>query len=292
MIRTYVTSLVAIAAMMALVATNASASTIIDLTTAGSNNFNANNVAASGTTFFVQQTTGQSIGGGVVDSFVRLQTTEKSEQGYNTDARPLQFDEKDSLKVTHSLSLSDVPTVSLTVNGTTELFRQFVLDVNQNDRRPDLSLNQVQIFLRDFPDLAGATTQFPATTTTPPVIAFVDPFSSEVFRLNNNDPKFLEIQLRDTDTPKGGPGDMFLYVPDSAFQAVVAANPDRTYVYLYSQFGKPPGEDKNNGRYEEWGVVNSTPVPIPEPSTVALALMGLGTLGFAGLHRRARASKS
>src|SRR5438067_1440064 len=41
---------------------------------------------------FVQNTT-QPTGSGVMHSFVRVQSNDAIEQGYNTDARPLQFDE-------------------------------------------------------------------------------------------------------------------------------------------------------------------------------------------------------
>ena len=35
-----------------------------------------------------------STGSGVIESFVRIQTNAAVEQGYNTDARPLQYDER------------------------------------------------------------------------------------------------------------------------------------------------------------------------------------------------------
>lgn len=288
MTRTHVRALVAVASILALATSNAHASTLIDLTAPGANNLEANNVAALGGSFVVQQTSDPTSGGGVVESFVRLQSREASEQGYNTDARPLQFDEKNSPRVTHSLLLSDVPTVNLTVNGVTEPYRQFVLDINQNNKQPLLSLNQVQIFLRDAGNLNDATVQFPATSTTPPVIAFVDPFSTEVFRLNNNVSSFFEIQLKDAKKSDPNQGDMFLYVRDAAFQSALSVNPDQQFVYLYSQFGTPPGANANNGRFEQWGILKAPPVPIPEPSTVALAMTGLATLGVAGLCRRGR----
>jgi hypothetical protein len=287
MTRTYVKGLAVIAAILALIATNAPASTIIDLTDPGANNLAGDNTAALGGTFVVQQTSGQSTGGDVIDTFLRLRSRNPSEQGYNSDG-PLEFDAKGSPRFTHSLLLSDVPTVSLTVNGVTELYRQFVLDINQTKKDPFLSLNQVQIFLRDSGNLDTASAVPPPagiTVPVPPVIAFVDPFSVEVFRLNNNNTaNFLEIQLKDSGKSSSSPGDMFLYVRDAAFQAVdTTAFP---FVYLYSQFGTPPGEFPNNRGPEDWGVLKSPPLPVPEPSTVALALTGLGTLSFAGLRRR------
>jgi len=290
MIRSNIKGLAAIAAFLVLGVANTHASTIIDLTTGpDANNFAANNIAAFGGSFIVEAASSHSTGGGVVDTFLRLQTKDSSEQGYNTDARPLEFDAKGSREVTHALRLSDVPTVTLTVNGVTELYRQFVLNINQNDKDEVLSLNQVQFFLSASKKLTDAVFIPEPTGLEPPAIAFVSPDTTEVFRLNRKalpDPNFLEIKIKDADESKGSPVDMLLYVRDAAFQE--ADTSVQKYVYLYSQFGTPPGEFENNGRYEEWGVLTPSPVPIPEPSTVALALAGLGTLGFAGLRRRSR----
>src|SRR5262249_9638068 len=59
--------------------------TVVDLTTAGSSGSILN------ATFL--QGTGQGSGTGLIDSFVRLQA-DGSEQGYNTDFTPFQFDQK------------------------------------------------------------------------------------------------------------------------------------------------------------------------------------------------------
>ncbi|SIO61514.1 PEP-CTERM protein-sorting domain-containing protein [Singulisphaera sp. GP187] len=288
MTRIHAKGLVVSALFLALTTSIASASTVIDLTKAGAT---ANETGAFGGNFIVQQTTIPSTGSEVIDSFVRLKAEgcERSVEGYNTDFRPLQFDEAKSPQLTHSLLLSDVPVVN--IDGTN--YRQFVLELGPGagDKSKIVSLNQVQIFLRDSGDLGGAFTQFPVTKTTPPVIAFVDPFSSEVFQLNTNNPSFLQIKLNAALSSQSKPGNMFLYVRDDAFQTAIAGNPflqdpANQYVYLYSQFGRPPGHWGSKVRFEEWGVLKSAPNPVPEPSTVALALTGLGTFGFVGLRRR------
>jgi hypothetical protein len=77
-------------------------------------------------------------------------------QGFNTDARPLQFDENSSPTFTHSLLLSDLATVN--VGGTN--YYQFVLDINQTNVDPLLSLDQLKIYLEgsgDIATLAGLT---------------------------------------------------------------------------------------------------------------------------------------
>ncbi|AGA26774.1 PEP-CTERM sorting domain-containing protein [Singulisphaera acidiphila] len=283
MTRTYVKGLAVIAVFLALTASSAPASTPIDLTTAGAT-FNLN--AQLGGNFIVQQTNINSSGAGSIDPFVQLQAEGKSTsaEGYNTDARPVQFDANSSPQVTHSLLLSDVPVVN--INGTN--YRQFVLDVNPSGQGnvSNLSLNQVQIFLANTNELTGAVHLFDATSTTPPVVGFLVPNSTEVFRMNDSTSNFLELQLQASQNSHGNTGGMFLYVPDSTFQAALATNPDQQYVYLYSQFGTPPGSYPTQCGSEEWGVLKTPPNPVPEPSTVALALTGLGTLGLAGLRRR------
>lgn len=289
MTRTYVKGLAVIAAFLALTASSAPASTPIDLTTAGAT-FNL--TAQLGGNFIVQQTTISSSVEGSIDSFVQLQTVGRSSsaEGYNTDARPVQFDENSSTQVTHSLLLSDVPVVN--IGGTN--YRQFVLDISPRGEGNDanLSLNQVQIFLANTNELTGAVHLFDATSTTPPVIAFLVPNSTEVFRMNDSASNFLELQLQASQNSHGNTGGMFLYVPDSVFQAALATNPDQKYVYLYSQFGTPPGSFPTQCGSEEWGTLKTPPNPVPEPSTVALALTGLGTLGLTRLRRRNPSSRA
>lgn len=77
---------------------------------------------------------------------------------------------------------------------------------------------------------------------------------------------------------------MFLYIRDDAFNVA-----DSPYVILYSQFGKPPGDNGSSDGFEEWAVLRpegSTPAsPVPEPGTMALALTGALGFGLAGFRR-------
>src|SRR5438094_6872178 len=116
----------------ALWASPAKADNVIDLTTVGASGFDS---AMAG---FYQQAMVQPAGSGVIDSFVRIQTNNVIESGYNTDGRPLQFDENNSPTFTRSLTTSSVPIVN--INGTN--YRQFMLDINQQNSNPLLSLNQ------------------------------------------------------------------------------------------------------------------------------------------------------
>src|SRR5207253_2703202 len=71
------------------------------------------------------------------------------EEGYNTDARPVQFDEKTDHTFTHSLRLSDVPVVL--IHGVA--YRQFLLDVNEPASASLVSLDQLQLYVADQGDL-------------------------------------------------------------------------------------------------------------------------------------------
>src|SRR5687767_13525072 len=60
-----------------------------------------------------RQCDAQPTGTGFIQSFVRVQTNAGIEQGYNTDARPLQFNENNSPNFTRSLRVEDAPLVSV-----------------------------------------------------------------------------------------------------------------------------------------------------------------------------------
>ena len=72
-----------------------------------------------------------------------------------------------------------------------------------------------------------------------------------------------------------GSGDMFAYIPESAF---VGADP---YVYLYSEFGFDAGADAGP---EEWAVrmiaETTTGTVVPVPTAVLLGMLGLGVAGL------------
>ena len=70
----------------------------------------------------------------VIHDFVRLFSSGNAsvEQGYNTDARPLQFNENNSHVFTHSLQLGDIPIV--TVNGVVVWQRTDSISTNRISR--------------------------------------------------------------------------------------------------------------------------------------------------------------
>src|SRR5262245_21195962 len=89
---------------------------------------NANGPAASGT--------------GSLQTFVRIDAN-GVEEGYNTNARPFQLDQKGDLTVTRAITLGNVPIV--TVGGNT--YREFILNVNEPKGGRLLSLDEARIYL-------------------------------------------------------------------------------------------------------------------------------------------------
>src|SRR5439155_22629699 len=85
-------------------ASRANAENVLNLTTAGSSG------SRNGGLF--ETNTVQPTGSGVIHSFVRISTNNTVEQGYNTDGRPLQYDENSSGTFTHALPLSDLKVVT------------------------------------------------------------------------------------------------------------------------------------------------------------------------------------
>ena len=265
----------------------ASASTILDLTTAGAG---AVGTGAIGGTFGIKQVPDQSTGTGVIDSFLRVhaQGNNNAEQGYNTSLGT-PFDDVGGV-FTRALLLSEVPV--LTIGGVG--YRQFLLDINQVNSDALLSLNQIQIFQSTGDRIDGALT-VPASAGTAPILGFAGTGWTEAFRLNNATPNY-EIVLNYGLNPGSGSGDMYLYVADSLFAAGIPN------VILYSQFGLPPGGNDTNDGFEEWAVrrltappcVNCVPTQlletVPEPGS--MILLGSG-LAFAALRlgRRRKSSQ-
>ena len=193
----------------------------VDLTTLGS----AGEI--NGALF--QQSDARPTGTGLINSFVRLQGS-GVERGYNTDARPLQFDENRSPAFTRSLRLADVPVVI--VNGVA--YREFLLDINQKASAPLLSLDELKIFLGDRGNLSG--------------------YDANNGRLAGLDAAYdmdaggdHSVLMNYSLNHGSGSGDVSVLIPDRIF-ASSSSNP---YVYLYSTFGQTAAA---NSGFEEWAV--------------------------------------
>jgi hypothetical protein len=195
-------------------------------------------------------------GTGVIDSFVRIHK-KGIEQGYNTDGRPLYYDENHSPQFTRSLLLSDVPAVDLRGDGT--FYREFLLDINQqnNSKGHLLSLDEIAIYQANVGNLTGPRTNL----------------GDPVYDLDESTDNWLKLNY--SLQHGSGSGDLLVYVPNSLFG-------DRTYVYLYSMFGENQVGDAG---FEEWAVrTGSVPPRVPVPAAALLGLLGLTSAGW-GLRR-------
>lgn len=195
----------------------------LDLTTHGSSG------VIEGAIF--RQFDAQPTGTGFIDSFVRLQALgagAQVEQGFNTDARPLQFDENKSPQFTRSLKLSDIPEVN--IGGV--LYREFLLDINQKASQPYLSLEALRLYVGTAGNLTGMNSAGQLAGL------------SAVFDLDNSADHWLKLNARLNQG--SGKGDVLVYVPSSYFGTDPSA-----FVYLYSRFGD---HFMGDAGFEEWAV--------------------------------------
>jgi hypothetical protein len=179
-----------------------------------------------------------------------------SEQGYNTDARPLEFDEKSSKNATRSLKLGQVPVV--TIDGVK--YREFLLNTNQNFWSPYLTLTNLQLYVSSSNTLKGYNAATKMLGGQAPVFD-LDAGGDVSVKLN---------ALRNF----WGSWDVKVLVPDAAFAG--RANSD--HVYLFSKFSG------GNGGYEQW-LVRKTQAQPPQPTTGSLS--GLVFLDTSGDGRQA-----
>jgi len=209
----------------------------LDLTARGSSG------EINGATFRQDDT--RPTGSGVIHSFLRVQGAAAhgvTQQGYNTDARPLQFDENKSPTFTHSLRLSDLPRVF--TNGA--FYRVLLLDINQKSSQPFLSLDQLRVFVADAPNLTGydaATGTLAGHAAGYDLDADGDSWVKLDYRLNSG----------------SGSGDMLAFIPEAAF----AGAGDNPFVYVYSQFGE---HFAGNAGFQEWAPGHGTGVDNPTSS--------------------------
>ncbi len=171
-----------------------------------------------------------------------------TEQGYNTDARPLQFDELKTANFTRSIRLSEVAEVS--ISGVP--YRAFLLDINQSGNSPLLSLDKLQIFVSPSGNLSGYSGG---------KLAGLSP----VYDLDAHADHWVELNAKLSSG--SGSGDMVVYVPTSSFSGA-GADP---YVYLFCRFGEQLG---CNGGFEEWSTasgpgITSRPTKGASPASIS-----------------------
>jgi hypothetical protein len=216
----------------------------------------------------------QPAGSGNIQSFVRLGRT-GTEQGYNTDARggpgssyadSAQMGTDTTASFDHSLPLNQVPII--TVNGQAVL--DFVLDINQQNSSPFLSLDEIQL---------SVSTSNTLGSTGPPSSNYYTADGTYggnatlVYDQNPGGGRSNWVALNAGPSSGAGGADMFLDVPlsdlpasafSSGFQGQLPLNPN-DYIYLFSAFGgqgtNGPGNNAHptgpvdyttNGGFEQW----------------------------------------
>jgi hypothetical protein len=217
---------------------HADAAIMVDLTSEGSTGM------INGAIY--KQVDPQPTGTGVINTFLRIQNR-GSEEGFNTDHRPVEFDEKLGVH-SRSLLLSEVPRVL--VEG--QVYYEFLLDINESHSQPLISLTDVRLFLNDDPD-----------------VATLEELGTPLYQMDAGDDATVRL---DYSLGSGsGSGDMLMFVPESVFAA------GGEYVYLYSKF-----EEASAG-FEEWAAgkmgpggviqpITPAPAPVPEPGVISLVI--------------------
>jgi len=232
--------------------------TVVDLT--GNNNSGT----ANGAEF--DYTPAQPTGTGVIEPFLRLQA-DPTEQGYNTSGGT-PFDDKAGIW-THDIQFSDLKTTTVSVNGTA--YFQILLDVNEpNGKTSLISLDRLEFYTS--PVGSKTTTDVPSLGTLR-------------WSLDGADDSYV---LLDASRNKGsGSGDMFAFIPVSAFAGVS----DKDYIYLFSRFGDQMAADgTSEGGFEEWSLVHNM-TPVPEVGALFPIVGLVAAVGLTQLLRRRRVAQ-
>jgi uncharacterized repeat protein (TIGR01451 family) len=193
--------------------------------------------------FIQTYTTAGSTGTGVISSFLRVQA-DGDEAGYNTDGRPLQFDENTSLSFTHSITLAQIPKV--TIDGTQ--YYVFNLDLNETNSgdSPLITLQNFKVFGSSVSDLTNMDTS---------TLLFPTGSATLLYELDGGG----NISVGLTDWNSGsGTGDYAVYIPVIGVNgnAGFTGLPASTFIYVYTEFGQQDGSGHaSDGGFEEWFVV-------------------------------------
>jgi len=223
-----------------------------------------------------------SSGTGVFKPFLRVQGN-GTEIGYNTDG-PTEFDTKTG-KWTHSITLADIPfnpdSSDIGYSG-----RELLIDINENNNNPLLTVNKYQWWLTSDPNLtgyaptgSGINLQWSDIETDPVWVGEID------WDFDENEPIDRAIILDYRVNSGSGWGDYRVILPDHYFQSALARYNDRegyptlteetAYMVLYVE------HEDSDGGFEEWGVrdIETEKYAITIDKTVT-GNMAVGTDGF------------
>jgi len=179
-------------------------------------------------------------GSGVFHAFFREQAS-PNERGYNTDYRPLQFDELKSATFTRSVLLTTVPIVEY--NGI--FYREFQLDINEEKSSPEwyISLDEFQVWTTDNQYLTGYDEGLADGSGDG-----YFPIGAElVYDLDDAGDSWIMMDFRAN--PGSGKRDYKVLVPQNYF-----VGKELTYCVIFARHGLEGGDWISGDGYEEWGV--------------------------------------
>jgi hypothetical protein len=207
--------------------------TVINLTTPGASGM------INGA--FFNQFTQQPAGSGTLNSFVKLSTPNTIEQGFNTDFRPVQFNEDNTPTFTRALKLASVPKV-IAQGGVA--YYEFLLDINQLASASLLSLDELRLYVTN-PSTVDPNLLHNYNSTTHTLQDDAGALYSPAYDLNpTSDINYIELDAKLSSG--NGAGDMVALIPVSMLGTDL-----NQYVYLYSELGV---HFANNDGADEWAV--------------------------------------
>jgi hypothetical protein len=179
--------------------------------------------------------------------FVRLLSSAAIVQGYNTNARPVQFNEDSTASVTHGIQLGSVP--SLIAPGGIRYY-EFVLSIAQSDSSPLLSLDELRLYVTN-PSTVQPASLSSYDSTTQTLADASGKRYAPVYDLDAGGDSWVKLNADLSDkvndgNGEGTPGDMTVLVP-----ATDLGNDPSQYVYLYSKFGV---NYRNTGSFQQWNL--------------------------------------
>jgi hypothetical protein len=255
MIKPNFTTAALVAAGMLTLSTAAQA-TIVDLQHNDSGTI-TNQYGTAEFDYTAQQPTGT----GVIRPFLRIQNT-PTEQGYNTSGGT-PFDDKAG-PWTHDIQFSDLQGTTVLLNG--QAYFKIMLDANEpNGANSTITLDSLKFYTSA---TGGATT------------LDINQLGTLRYDLGANNSVLIDASRNHG----SGSGDMFMYIPASAFAGTNAND----FVYMYVAMGY--SDNTSEGGFEEYSLIRNL-TPVPEMSAFFPIIGLIVAVGSTQLLRRRRLAR-